>query len=284
MSIAFLIQKQNPDGGWPYVRGVSWTEPTAYAVMALLTVGESGAAERGLRWLRATQRSDGGWAPHGAVDRSTWVTALAALAPLERLGEKAHARAISWLLKTTGEESSSIYRLRQWLLGNAAGRETPPPGWPWFPGNAAWVGPTALAVIALEKEGRRRSSAAVADRVECGRQFLLARACADGGWNHGSARDLEDSRPYPETTGLALAALRGVISPKVERAIQVATGFLEQCRSADELNWLRLGLMAQDCLPAGYCPPERVARRTLPEASLDLLASAAAGRGSSFWC
>lgn len=283
MKITFLVEKQNPDGGWPYVRGVSWTEPTAYAVMALLAAGENGAAEGGLRWLRATQRSDGGWAPHRAVGRSTWVTAVAALMPPERLGREAHARGIAWLVNTTGGESAPVYRFREWLLGKTgSGGSTP--GWPWFPGNAAWVGPTALAVIALEKERRRRSSAAVVDRIECGRRFLLSRACAGGGWNHGSVRDLEDSHAYPETTGLALAALRGVRSTTVERAIEVATGFLGRCHSADELNWLRLGLSAHGCMPAGYCPPEDIARRTLPEASLDLLAAAATERGYDFWC
>jgi hypothetical protein len=82
-----------------------------------------------------------------------------------------------------------------------------------------------------------------------------------------------ESRPYPETTGMGLAALRGVSSPKVERALGVAKSFLADCHSADALNWLRLGLMAHGQLPAGYCPPEQVAYRTLPETSLELLVS-----------
>ena len=77
--------------------------------------------------------------------------------------------------------------------------------------------------------------------------------------------------PYPETTGMALAALRGVASPKVERALAVAQGFLNECRSADALNWLRLGLLAHGRLPDGFCPPARVAYRTLPETSLALI-------------
>ena len=38
MSIEILLKKQNRDGGWPYVRGGSWTEPTVYAVLALLGI------------------------------------------------------------------------------------------------------------------------------------------------------------------------------------------------------------------------------------------------------
>ena len=87
MSIETLISKQNPDGGWPYMRGKSWTEPTAYAVMSLLAAGEREAAQRGLEWLRRTQRADGGWSPREDVEESNWTTALAALLPAEALGE-----------------------------------------------------------------------------------------------------------------------------------------------------------------------------------------------------
>jgi hypothetical protein len=282
MPITLLKRKQNPDGGWPYVRGASWTEPTAYAVLALLPAGETDAVERGMQWLRAAQRSDGGWPPQVGVDHSAWVTALAALVPAERLGLRVHARAIEWLLSASGEESTFAYRVRQWLLGNAV-NDFEYAGWPWAPDAAAWVGPTCLAILALEKEGLRKPSAAIRGRVESGRRFLWTRTCQRGGWNYGNANVLgQDLRPYPETTGMALAALRGDQSPKIDQAIGVATRFLAECRSADPLNWLRLGLIAHGRLPEGYCPPARIERRTILEASLDLLVTNAGNAGGLF--
>jgi len=113
---------------------------------------------------------------------------------------------------------------------------------------------------------------AIRERIDSGRRFLLARMCQGGGWNHGSVRALGyESLPYPEPTGMALTALRGVRSQGTERGLAVARSFLGECRSADALNWLRLGLLAHGQLPAGYCHPVEVTDRTLPDTSLGLL-------------
>src|SRR4051812_33020432 len=285
MSIDTLIRKQNRDGGWPYVRGNSWTEPTAYAVMSLLAAGEREPAQRGIAWLHRTQRADGGWSPRADVDESNWTTSLAALLPPEALGPQSHAGAIQWLMGTTGFESSFEFRLRQWLLGNPASPDIEFDGWPWFPGAAAWVGPTSVAIMALEKENRRKPLLGIRQRIEAGRKFLLLRACHEGGWNHGSVRALGyESKPYPETTGMALAALCGVRAPAVTRSVAIARQFLIECRSADAQNWLCLGLIAQNELPAGYRRPQDLAFRTIPETSLDLLMSDAVQGHKGFWC
>lgn len=284
MSIEELVGKQNKDGGWPYIRGESWTEPTVYAVMALLAAGEPEFAQRGLRWIQRQERSDGGWPAQPGIDQSTWVTALVALLPPDRLGQDAHRRAIGWLVGMTGEESTLTYRTREWLLGNARPVDQEFAGWPWVPGTAAWVGPTSLAIIALERENSRRAQSALRRRVEEGRGFLMRRMCHEGGWNHGSVRALGyESHPYPETTGQALAALRGVQTPEVRKALTVARQFLAECRSADALNWLRLGLMAHEELPDGFCVPAGVTSRTLPDRSLDMLVGAAQKGSNLFW-
>ncbi len=276
MTVDALAGRQNPDGGWPYVRGVSWTEPTVYAVLALLAGGDKERARRGLRWLRSLQRADGGFPPQAIIEESGWATALVALLPREELGAEVHTGAIRWLLQTSGRESTRSYRVREWLLGNARPKNQEFPGWPWLPGTAAWVSPTSLAIIALDKENRVRPSRELQRRIDEGRQFLLARMCGEGGWNHGGVRALGyESRPYPETTGLALAALHGVNLPAVEKAVTKAREFLADTRSADAVNWLNLGLMAHGGMPAGYCAPSEIECRTLPETSLRILVSAA---------
>ena len=283
MNIDGLVGKQNGDGGWPHRRGASWTEPTAYAVLALLAAGERAHAERGIGWLLANRRADGGWPACAGVDQSCWATALAALIPEERLGAGAHRGSIRWLLGTTGEESTFSYRLRQFLLGNATPPDQKSPGWPWTPETAAWVGPTSVALLALAKEGRRHPAGAVDVRVAEGREFLLNRMCRGGGWNHGSVSALGyPADPYPETTGMALAALRGCHSAQLERSLEVARRFLRECRSADALNWLRLGLSAHGELPAGYAAAE-IQFRTVPEMAIDVLIAAAGQGANVFW-
>src|SRR5438067_12811290 len=131
MPADLLVNKQNRDGGWPYASGSSRTEPTVYAILALRATGETEAVDRGFGWLRARQLPDGGWPPQTGFDESSWVTALAALIPPEHLGADAHRRAIEWVLRTTGEQSTTTYRLRQWLLGISGLSESESPGWPW---------------------------------------------------------------------------------------------------------------------------------------------------------
>ena len=272
MTSEMLAGKQNPDGGWPYVRGASWTEPTVYAILAMLAAGENDRAARGTGWLRRMARRDGGFAPQAGVVESTWVTALAALVPAEQLGGQLHDGAIRWLLAMNGTESSNLYRFRQWLLGMGRPADQEFAGWPWTRGAAAWVGPTSLAILALEKESRRRPSAEISKRIAEGRHFLMARTCKGGGWNHGAIQALGyDSGPYPETTGMALAALRGVNTPEVGLSVGVAQRFLTASRSADAINWLGLGLLAHGGMPADYTRPSDVECRTLPETSLAML-------------
>ena len=264
--------RQNSDGGWGYVQGPSWTEPTVFVLLAQsVSDFDEHTFEAGVKFLSAMQRRDGGWSPQPGVEESTWVTALAAFLPEQAVGTETLRRAVAWLKGQTGRESSLSYRLRQRIAGD---REEYPNGWAWFPGAAAWVIPTALGILAFERalaagDGDR----ALSRRVDDGRAFLFARQCADGGWNHGSNRALgRDGDSYPETTGIALAALRHAPrSDRVERAKAAARRHLTTCRTAEGIAWLRMGLAAHG--ESVSSPFQPIPRTTLDEA-LTALASA----------
>jgi hypothetical protein len=182
------------------------------------------------------------------VETSTYVTAMAMLALLP--DNQGVERATGWLLAQTGQESSRLHRLRSFLLGDGttvAAHE----GWPWYPGAAAWVTPTALTIIALAKAAKIHPNPRLEKRLQSGHGFLWSRACRDGGWNHGSSKALGyEAESYPETTGLALLALRGSPSPRLASALASARRHAGVCRSAEGAAWLRLGLRAHSAEPA----------------------------------
>lgn len=272
--VSELTRAQNRDGGWGYRGGSSWTEPAALALLALLPRQEaSSSVRRGLDWLQAARRPDGGWSPSAVVRESTWVTALAVLVLARARKLDRQDPAVRWLLRASGRESTWIVRLRARLLGARSDYRENYAGWPWYPNTAGWVVPTALTLAAL----RRFPEPEVQRRIEEGQKFLLSRACRDGGWNHGSSRALGyESDSYPETTGIALLGLKGLESPVLTRALTRAEEHLRNCRSVEAACWLRLGLMAHS-RPAPE--PDLPAHRTLMDNILSLLArSAESGR------
>ncbi|MGA3077288.1 MAG: prenyltransferase/squalene oxidase repeat-containing protein [Bryobacteraceae bacterium] len=267
---------ENPDGGWPYRKGSSWTEPTVYALLAH-QAGRTAAARSGAAaaWLCAAQQPDGGWTPCPLVAQSTWVTALVALLPPETIGAGRHARAVKWLVDQSGMESSLVFRLTSLLRDGKVPNGSDVSGWPWFPGTAAWVTPTCLGILALRKCYWRRPSTDLRERIDKAQAFLLSRRCADGGWNHGSARALGyDVGSYPETTGQALLALAGTPPAKLEASFRQAQRFLREQRSSAGAAWLRLGLLAHQQLPAD-APLFTMPCRTVPDTALTVIASAA---------
>ena len=148
-----------------------------------------------------------------------------------------------------------VYRVRQWMLGNQSLSTGAELGWPWYPGAAAWVMPTAISLLALRAEQKNHASELIRQRIEGGTQYLLAHACKDGGWNHGSTHALGyEAKAYPETTGVALLALRGVKSPEVDRGIAEAEKFFREPNPAGAA-WLRLGLLAQGREAPPLSPP-----------------------------
>ncbi len=269
---AVLVRAQNPDGGWGYLSGGSWTEPTALALLSLKGEDRAGEARgRASAYLRTLQRPDGGWPPHRSVARSTWVTALAVLALGEELDGAKLGAAVGWLLRVRGRESGFWHRLRLRLLGVDRGPGEGE-GWPWFGETAAWVTPTAMTILALLKVRPRGLAAGADERLSAARRYLWSRMCQDGGWNHGSTRALGyDAPSYPETTGAALLALRGDRPPELPRALAAAERHFRECRSSSGRNWLRLGLAAHARLVPGPAEDEPPARGVM-DTALSLLA------------
>ena len=267
---------QNPDGGWPYRRGGSWTEPTVYALLAHQAGGIAvPRASEVLGWLGRAQQSDGGWKPRASVDQSTWVTALVTLLPPEAIGVQRHVRAVEWLLSQTGKESNPMFRWRDFARHGKLPDASELVGWPWVPGCAAWVTPTSLAILALKKTYWRTPSPGLRERIGQAEAFLLSRRCADGGWNHGSERVLGyDAGSYPETTGQALLALAGTDPGRLAGSFRLAQRFLREHPPGGGAAWLRLGLLAHQQVPA-RAPIFSVPCRTVPDAALAVLADAA---------
>jgi hypothetical protein len=276
MYTAWLCARQNADGGWGYSGNASAVEPTVEALLALTASGEfsTPAFHRGVNWISGTQRPDGGWPPVSNVGLSTWVTAMVLLLPASALAEHRRRAATEWLLSETGRESSFVERLRTILLGSPLDSDVWNDGWPWFPGAAAWTMPTAVAVMALKRTANGSPSPVVKRRIRAGQDFLLARRCEDGGWNHGSNHALGyQASSYPETTGIALLALRGVAAKTLQPSLDTAEKHLAATRSREAASWLQLGLLAH-----GRAPQPRAFDRepvNTPEGALSMLASAA---------
>jgi hypothetical protein len=279
MDSAWFAARQNPDGGWGYVSNGSATEPTVFALVALAALGggRSESYRRGLLWFSKVQRGDGGFAPRPCVAQSTWVTALYLQVPGASENPSLAVPAMKWLLAQSGRESSSIERLRSALLGVKIGFDVSNDGWPWFPNTAAWVMPTALTLIALNKCHNLMPGGRVSQRISEGRRYLLARRCADGGWNHGASKALGyEAGSYPETTGIALLALAGRALDRtndISTSLKTAERHLATTKSREAVAWLQMGLAAH-----GRPAPARqflLEPRTIQEAALAVLAECA---------
>jgi Prenyltransferase and squalene oxidase repeat len=278
MNVSSLLTWQNADGGWGYYRAGSATEPTIYALLALSVSGsgQTVAVRRALQWLAASQRRDGGWPPRPEVDQTTWVTALPAMLPQTMRARLDVGRAKEWLLSQQGRESTWGERFWNYLLDSKNPLDVSQVGWPFYPHAAAWVVPTALTILGLERSG---SDACAQARCRLGRDFLLSRVCSDGGWNHGSFRALGyDLTSYPETTGLSLLALHKEKNATLERSLARAEQQLSQLQSREAGCWLQLGLLAHGRPAALDFEKFRPARSVMEVALTTLAQAAAAGR------
>jgi hypothetical protein len=234
-AVDFLLQSQNADGGWGYrVRGMSYVEPTAVVLLALR--GRDGTAETRARdFILSLQHADGGWGI-GAVDaESGWMTAWAVRALADFEARDAVARGAGWLIATAGSRvdvAATRAQVQRLFQMDGAIR-----GWPWQPGDASWVHPTALAMLALVAAGQRDHA-----RVREGVLYLYDRAVPSGGWNVGNPRMFDKEIPATiQDTAIALLALRAVgesaDNVRIAAAIQFLRGAVARAKTSAELAW-----------------------------------------------
>jgi len=268
-----LLASQNNDGGWGYAgSSQSWTEPTALALLALASASYFGLPyDRGYSWLVKRQRSDGGWSPSDSVPTSTWVTNLVYLVLSDGAWPASSRHSASkWLLKQGSAPSNPFTRL--FLRTKRVGPTfLPGGGSPWYPGTAAWVGPTASAILAASK-ARVLDKDPQFDRFICNsRVYLLSRRCEDGGWNHGgSSYRSENASSYPEMTGLALLGLANGSRTELSMSIRRAHYFTNAPQSIEGLSWLQLGLASLG--ETVDVSPTNLPCRTVSDVALRLLA------------
>ena len=241
-----LLASAGVDGGWGYrPKGHLCAEPTAIACLALSTHGIGvDQWKHGLTALTRLQRANGSIPVSAQVTQPCWPTGLAVLVwmltrPEPPTAYQEHvARAVTWLLGTGGRALSP----KQTVLGH----DVTLVGWPWVEGTHSWAEPTAYAILALRAAGQ-----ADHPRMREGVKLLQDRAFMEGGWNYGNTRVLDNTlRPFPATTGIALAALAGEPpGSHVDAAIAYLTRELPQIRSPLSLAWGVIGLASWQALP-----------------------------------
>jgi hypothetical protein len=241
----YLLKTQNADGGWGYFPGKSsWLEPTAYAMLALHgDLASSQALQKAWSLIETWQLPDGGWRAGAQVQDGTWVTALAVtLCSADGKTGPMLSNGVTRLLGSEGAERSTLFQLMTFLGVARVEADTSHAAWPWRPGNASWIEPTAHTIVALKKVQEQMQARRIRDRVAEGEKMVLARRCSDGGWNHGSSRTYQiDSPSYPESTALALLALQERHG-EAGSALEMAREFWKTTKSPLASAWLAIAL------------------------------------------
>jgi hypothetical protein len=240
----FLLLSQNSDGGWGYAPGQhSIIEPSAAAALALRNDPEAREPYEGaLAWIRAAQHRDGGWGLNPKDAQSSWQTAWALLA-LAYAGVDGTAveGGTAWLLTAGPAEVGEDRPLESYneiveIDGSLR-------GWPWRPGQASWVEPTALSMLALRAMPSSEQSRACLDEAVA---YLQDRRCRGGGWNVGNPMMFGKALPArAHPTAWALLALVRTAPQAIFRDDQTALlADMDRDGGALALAWGLLALAA----------------------------------------
>ncbi len=244
-SIKTLASRRQADGSFAASRNGDEARPDATAWAALgLKAAASGeyapAIEGARRQLLGLQAADGRVPITPRHIQVCWATPLVALAwhgwPA---GKEAAARALDFLDHVESATFKDGTRATNAIDASLR-------GWSWIGSTACWVEPTALAVFAFQRFGRK------VERVEEGIKLLLDRQLPQGGWNYGNTIVLgAELLVAEEYVGLALTGLAGNCdASQVARSLDLIEGRLSHVRTPLALAWGILGLSAWNRRPA----------------------------------
>ncbi|MCZ7572264.1 MAG: terpene cyclase/mutase family protein [Ardenticatenaceae bacterium] len=260
---AFLRRGQSPDGGWGYRAGApSMSEPTALALLALRDTGDPAA--RAGAFLVAAQHPDGGWGVSPEDGLSQWHTSWATIAlAYATPGHPALPAALDWLRASAGFTETDPARRRE--FERLFDIDLALRGWPYGPGQAAWVEPTALALLALGAAGEGGEAARIVEGV----RYLRDRRCAAGGWNVGNPAMFDKPlEPRAYQTALVLLALRPALEAE-EADIRDGIAALRRQMAAEQgamtLAWGLLALRVWD--QAGTAGADALLAQQRPDGS-----------------
>jgi hypothetical protein len=246
-----LMRLRGPQSTWSYrLRQVPSVEPTALACLGLLAsadpmscAGDSEVCLDAAKWMASLSRADGSLPVSRHIETNGWTTPHAMLlwSQFSDFGWQ-RRRAVDWLLRVKGRTLPGSER-----SDRIVGHDTALVGWPWVEGTHSWLEPTALAILALRKEG-------FADhpRVQAGVRLIGDRALTRGGWSAaGKSFFGHEVRPQPAPTGLALVALAacGVQGDFVNSAVSYLADVLPSTRAPISLGWGLLGMRSHGVWP-----------------------------------
>jgi hypothetical protein len=233
--ISFILSRRDHDGGFPEIQGGDYRpDATAWVTLCLdayQTHSDIAAAARAK--LRSTQKADGSIplsVDHPEAFWPTFPSVLAFSGDPEYKG--AHAKAIDFLVSTTGRHSPN-------LENDPTGHDTTIQGWPWIDQTHSWVEPTSMAVRALTEAGLTNH-----DRTRDGIKLLLDRQLTDGGWNYGNTTVYGQLlNPMPGPTGMALWALADHVElSQVTGSLKYLQEQLGRLKTPLSLGWALKGL------------------------------------------
>ena len=203
----------NKDGGWGYQGGEqSFLEPTSFVVLALLSQKEKfkRLIDEGCSFIKSCRHKNGSWGIQPGDSGGTWMVAQAILALYAARHTEEALTACQYLLTIDDGYRGIINEEMKRMNIKIFRLDITAHGWPYTPGTASWVEPTAYALLALCRCGYP-----LVGRPREAIRYLETRQATSGGWNYGNPWVFDKAfPPFPLPTTAALLSLKAANFPK----------------------------------------------------------------------